>query len=191
MASTGNAPIFARVCTRTVVVLLHGVYCGCTIAQCVLCLYLLYSVLVWPARVMYILPVFVLVLCVHHCTVCTVRVPLVQWFSMASTGSVPICPSLYSYCGCTIAQCVRCLYLLYSVLVWPARMMYLFFPCLYTYCACTIAQCVLCLYPLYTCACVVSSFSCWTSSSLDVPAGVTQEESHTGFSSTFLLRCMP
>ena len=29
--------------------------------------------------------------------------------------------------------------------------------------------------------CVLSSHSFWTSSSLDVPAGVTQEESHTGF----------
>ena len=32
------------------------------------------------------------------------------------------------------------------------------------------------------CVCVVfSSHSFWTSSSLDVPAGVTQEEGHTGF----------
>ena len=32
------------------------------------------------------------------------------------------------------------------------------------------------------CVCVVFSFhSFWTSSSLDVPAGVTQEEGHTGF----------
>ena len=29
--------------------------------------------------------------------------------------------------------------------------------------------------------CVFSSHSLWTSSSLDVPAGVTQEEGHTGF----------
>ena len=29
--------------------------------------------------------------------------------------------------------------------------------------------------------CVFSSHSFWTSSSLDVPAGVTQEEDHTGF----------
>ena len=29
--------------------------------------------------------------------------------------------------------------------------------------------------------CVFSSHSIWTSSSLDVPAGVTQEEGHTGF----------
>ena len=34
--------------------------------------------------------------------------------------------------------------------------------------------------------CVFSSHSFWTSSSLDVPAGVTQD-----FSSTFFLRCMP
>ena len=32
------------------------------------------------------------------------------------------------------------------------------------------------------CVCVFSSHSsCWTSSSLDIPAGVTQEEGHTGF----------
>ena len=31
------------------------------------------------------------------------------------------------------------------------------------------------------CECVFSSHSFWTSSSLDVPAGVTQEEDHTGF----------
>ena len=31
------------------------------------------------------------------------------------------------------------------------------------------------------CACVFSSHSFWTSSSLDVPAGVTQDEGHTGF----------
>ena len=29
--------------------------------------------------------------------------------------------------------------------------------------------------------CVISSHSFWTSSSLDVPAGVTQKEGHTGF----------
>ena len=34
---------------------------------------------------------------------------------------------------------------------------------------------------IYTCVCVFSSHSFWTSSSLDVPAGVTQEEGHTGF----------
>ena len=31
------------------------------------------------------------------------------------------------------------------------------------------------------CVCVFSSYSFWTPSSLDVPAGVTQEEGHTGF----------
>ena len=34
---------------------------------------------------------------------------------------------------------------------------------------------------LCVCVCVFSSLSFWTSSSLDVPAGVTQEEGHTGF----------
>ena len=33
----------------------------------------------------------------------------------------------------------------------------------------------------YVCVRVFSSHSFWTSSSLDVPAGVTQEEGHTGF----------
>ena len=33
----------------------------------------------------------------------------------------------------------------------------------------------------WVCVCVFSSHSFWTSSSLDVPAGVTQEEGHTGF----------
>ena len=35
------------------------------------------------------------------------------------------------------------------------------------------------MYAVYVC--VFSSHSFWTSSSLDVPAGVTQEEGHTGF----------
>ena len=34
---------------------------------------------------------------------------------------------------------------------------------------------------LDVCVCVFSSHPFWTSSSLDVPAGVTQEEGHTGF----------
>ena len=57
-------------------------------------------------------------------------------------------------------------------------------------------------YMLSVCVCVFSSHSFWTSSSLDVPAGVTQEEGHTGgrshrrkvtqdFLSTFFLRCVP
>ena len=43
-----------------------------------------------------------------------------------------------------------------------------------------LAQCV-CM-----CVCVFSSHSFWTSSSLDVQAGVTQEEGHTGFLIHFL-----
>ena len=35
--------------------------------------------------------------------------------------------------------------------------------------------------PLAVCVCVFSSHPFWTSSSLDVPAGVTQKEGHTGF----------
>ena len=42
------------------------------------------------------------------------------------------------------------------------------------------------------CVCVFSSHSFWTSNSLDVPAGVTQEEGHTGFLiHLFFLRCVP
>ena len=37
------------------------------------------------------------------------------------------------------------------------------------------------LWAMYLCVCVFSSHPFWTSSSLDVPAGVTQEEGHTGF----------
>ena len=36
-------------------------------------------------------------------------------------------------------------------------------------------------FSIYNTVCVFSSRSFWTSSSLDVPAGVTQEEGHTGF----------
>ena len=42
--------------------------------------------------------------------------------------------------------------------------------------ACGVAMPVLCV-----CVCVFSPHSFWTSSSLDVPAEVTQEEGHTGF----------
>ena len=34
---------------------------------------------------------------------------------------------------------------------------------------------------IYVCVCVFSSHSFWTSGSLDVQTGVTQEEGHTGF----------
>ena len=37
------------------------------------------------------------------------------------------------------------------------------------------------LFLWYCTVCVFSSHPFWTSSSLDVPAGVTQEEGHTGF----------
>ena len=39
----------------------------------------------------------------------------------------------------------------------------------------------ICVHTMCVCVCVFSSLSFWTSSSLDVPAGVTQEEGHTGF----------
>ena len=37
------------------------------------------------------------------------------------------------------------------------------------------------IFGLVVCVCVFSSHPFWTSSLLDVPAGVTQEEGHTGF----------
>ena len=39
----------------------------------------------------------------------------------------------------------------------------------------------MCMAVTLQCVCVLSFHLFWTSSSLDVPAGVTQEESHTGF----------
>ena len=103
VTSAGNVPF-----TRFVLM----PCCGCTITQCVSCLYLLYSGLAWPARVMYLLPVFVLVPCVYYCTVSTGNVRFTRFV-------------LVPCCGCTITQCVSCLYLLYSGLAWPARVMYL------------------------------------------------------------------
>ena len=143
MASTVNVPILpVLVPART--------YCACTIAQCVLCSYPLYSIWAWPARAMYLsCPCLCLhirtvlvplhnvyracttctvfwrgqhgrctylaracactyVLCLYHCTMCTVLVPLVQCFGMASTGNVPILLVFVlgrTYCACTIAQC--------------------------------------------------------------------------------------
>ena len=44
-------------------------------------------------------------------------------------------------------------------------------------CMCCVERSILCK----ACVCVFSSHLFWTSSSLDVPAGVTQEEGHTGF----------
>ena len=53
-------------------------------------------------------------------------------------------------------------------------------------CVCVFIKCVcVCVYLLNVCVCVYvcvfSSHLFWTSSSSDVPAGVTQEEGHTGF----------
>ena len=45
----------------------------------------------------------------------------------------------------------------------------------------TMCVCVCVFIKLHVCVCVFSFHLFWTSSSLDVPAGVTQEEGHTGF----------
>ena len=102
-------------------------YCGCTIAQCVPWLYLLYSGLEWLALVMCLLPVFVLVPCWYYCTVSTGNVRFTRFVV------VPCC-------GCTLAQCVPCLYLLpcvYYCTVGTGNVRFTRFvlvPCVY-YCA--------------------------------------------------------
>ena len=106
MASTGNVLTYPRLYS----------YCTCTVAQCVLCLYPLYRDSAWLARAMYLfLPVFVLVLWLYHCTVCTVLVALVQCSGMVSTGNVPftrVCtrtvraPLHSAYCACTLCTVV-------------------------------------------------------------------------------------
>ena len=76
---------------------------------------------------------------------CACLYPLYSVLAWPARAMYLSCPCSYSYCACTIAQCVLCLYLLYSVLAWPARAMYLSCSCLYStvlvplhsvYCAC-------------------------------------------------------
>ena len=137
-------------------------YCSCTIARFAPCLYLLYSSLVWPVRVTYVLPVFVLVTVsvLLHRVYCA-RVPLVQWFRMASTGRVPVGPCFSSCCDCTIAHRVLCLCLMYSVLrnsgmanpgdvsIFPVFVLVL---CMYHCTVCTV------LVPfVHVCVCVISN----------------------------------
>ena len=62
--------LLTRACARTALVPSHSVYCIVPLVQC-------------TGE-----PVFVLVLWLYHCTVCTVLVPLVQWCSVASAGNV-------------------------------------------------------------------------------------------------------
>ena len=95
---------------------------------------------------------------IHECYlhVCSVRVPLEQYLAWLVRAMYLSCSCLY--CACTIAQCVMCLYSLYSVLAWPARVYLLTRACTRTvlvpshsvYRTRTVAQCVLCLYPLYS-----------------------------------------
>ena len=60
---------------------------------------------------------------IHECYlhVCTVRVPLEQCLAWLVRPMYLSCSCLY--CACIIAQCVLCLYPLYSVLAWPAWVM--------------------------------------------------------------------
>ena len=126
---------------------------GCTIAQCVPCLYLLYSGLAWLARVMGLFPVFVLVPWLYYCTVSTGNVRFTRFV-------------LVPCCGCTIAPCVgnvpftrfctRVVRVLLHgastgrVLIGQVRTRVVAVPLHGVYRACT----------------VISSHSCWTSSSL-------------------------
>ena len=83
---------------------------------------------------------------IHECYlhVCTVRVPLEQCLARLVRAMYLSCSCLY--CACTIAECLLCLYPLYSVLAWPARVIYLFtrvctrtvlVPSHSVYCVCT------------------------------------------------------
>ena len=118
MASTGNVPILPvlilalclchyTVCT-VLVTLWHGQHGQCTY----LARACTHTVLVSLHSVY------------CACTSCTV-------FGMASKGNVPVLLLLVLDCACTIAQCVLCLYPLYSVLALPARAMYLPWLCLH------------------------------------------------------------
>ena len=188
-ASTGNVPTNVRF-TRFALV----PCCGCTLAQCVPCLYLL--------------PVFVLVPCVYYCTVGTgnvrftrfVLVPCVHYCTV-SPGNVRFTRFvLVPCCGCTIAPrfvlapCVDYCTVSTSNVRFTR---FVLVPC----CGCTIAPCVgdvpftrFCtrvvrvllhgasmgrvligqvrtravavpLHGVYRACTVISSHSCWTSTS--------------------------
>ena len=99
---------------------------SCIIAQCVLCLYPLYSSLAWPARATYLFCP-----CLYSCCGCTIAQCVLYLYLLYSVLAWPArvmylsYPCLCAYCACTVAQCVLCLYLSYSGLAWPARAMYL------------------------------------------------------------------
>ena len=108
-----------------------------------------------------------------------------------------VCLSLSVGCFCCTADfskscCITgCMYtlVLSSTIVTYAAVSVLLLLCSTVLCVCTVHKpvtglefCSLLLrYYIIVCVCVFSSHPFWTSSSLDVPAGVTQEEGHTGF----------
>ena len=106
---------------------------------------------------------------IHECYlhVCTLRVPLEQCLAWLVRAMYSCCSCLY--CACTIAQCILCLYSLYSVLAWPTRVMYLLtrvctrtvlVPSHSVYCACT--PCTVIRYGQHgQCTCVVSCDHGW------------------------------
>ena len=133
-------------------------------------------------NLLYVRTIHTYILWLYHCIVCTVLVPLVQWFSMASTVNVPILP---------VFVLVLWLYLLYSVLAWPARLMCRSYSCLY----CTVriplhSVCCACTPCTRVCVCFLLIHSGhqvrWTYQPGSHRRKVTQD-----FSSTFLLRCVP
>ena len=88
-----------------------------------------------------------------------------------STWFMRMCVSL---CICTWFMCI-CAFLV------SVYMVYEHVPIFVCMRMCTWFYVYVYVYVVHVCVCVFSSHPFWTSSSLDVPAGVTQEEGHTGF----------
>ena len=122
----------------------RGSYGRCT--YLVLCLYHACTPCTCQHGYCTYLPALVLVLYLYRRTVCTV---LCLLYNESAS------PCSYSYCGYTIAQCVPCLYLLYSSngLAWLARVMCLLpvFCFFCSYRTCTIAQSGRVMYVLPVC----------------------------------------
>ena len=178
MCSPNVVPLAVSTCMRALYSIWHGGLGGVrSVHECYLHVCTvrvpLEQCLAWLARAMYLScsclysyyactrTVLVRVLCLYSYCDCTrtVLVPLHSVYCACTPctvfwhgqhGQCAYLPALSSNCACNIAQCVLCLYLLYSGLAWPARAMYLFSPCLYSYGSRTIAQCVMCLYRLYS-----------------------------------------
>ena len=120
-------------------------YCGCTITQCVPCLYLWYSGLAWLARVMCLL----LVPCLYYCTV---RLGDVRFTRLSSCRVVAV-PLHSVYRACTFTRCTCAV----RVLIAQSARVMCVLPVLYSCRACTIAQSSRVMYVLpvlYSCRAV-------------------------------------